>query len=418
MTPAEGDPGSAPTAPPAPVDKPAPDAISTTSIVVRVVAAAVLTALGFTLWRYAARPYEHLVSRLALLVSDDSRFRAFLPTVAGHARFSPLVAYLVLLAVLPRVPLRRRLALAASGALVILWFEVFSLVTFSPMWMRAGAVRELLTEIIRGPARVAVMIALLAFALLARPRPDGAPAWRRWRAPALTAAAFLAALYVPVWLGPSEGGAWVNFGTQLRQMGQPREAADAFAHAVEVDPTQLESAKRVAAAMVARGETVKAWRLLSEQLQRFPNDVDLHMCFAETLEYDAKGHRFGPGFDLAGARQQYAFVEQHKPNTPNLYHRIGRLYEFNDAGVDGGPGFPVDKAIAAYREALRRDDRETNSKARLSLLLRGQKRLAEAIPLWRDLVAADPARTAPIRALLDAACGDAANAAACASPKR
>ena len=193
-----------------------------------------------------------------------------------------------------------------------------------------------------------------------------------------------------VWVLVAAGVAWsaVAFGDPARELFDKGRWRDAVAEAqreIAANPQDDKPHAELAQLLLNMGLGEAARREARVAVKLQPGDAFNHVVLGWTLEHDAFGRSFPPGWDRAGALAEIKEARKLAPKSFLAASGLGNLYAHGDRGTLWGRGSDAKAAAVAKRVAYDLDPTAENGKELLASLLRagdfaGAEKLAKSAP--------------------------------------
>lgn len=160
-------------------------------------------------------------------------------------------------------------------------------------------------------------------------------------------------------LDPGYGAAFYNLGLVYRDLEQFDQSQSALENALdlEYDPLQVQSV--LAHVYTLKGSLKEAEALFRNLLKEGKDPLSPHRGLV-TVKLKQK--------DVASALLEALTVVANAPRDPTSFTLLAYVYEHNNDGERYGAGFQSDKAITAYKRAIRLDKNNVTPQYNLGIL--------------------------------------------------
>jgi Tfp pilus assembly protein PilF len=176
---------------------------------------------------------------------------------------------------------------------------------------------------------------------------------------------------------PTSARAHVNHATALQDAGRPDEAAEAFSHALRLNPDSAKAHAGLATILIGKGELDEAHKHYEVALKMEPDNAEYHSGYAYLLEQ--------MGHDDQAATECQAAVRL-APKSAQAHHSYGAFLEKHGK---------LDEATAQYTEAVRADPRLVDAQIDLGTALLEKGDLSQAKAHLQAASALDPKLAQP-----------------------
>ena len=153
------------------------------------------------------------------------------------------------------------------------------------------------------------------------------------------------------------------------ETGKRNEALETYKQGVSNCPQEPSLHSLYGVTMAEEANLAEAIRQGKEALRLDQENATWHYNMAVIYEYNRDGKRYGPGFNLEGARSEYLAALRLDEDYGHACFNLAILYEFNADGQRYGPGFDLEKARQYYQRVLEINPQDRKARDNLNYLL-------------------------------------------------
>jgi transglutaminase-like putative cysteine protease/tetratricopeptide (TPR) repeat protein len=142
----------------------------------------------------------------------------------------------------------------------------------------------------------------------------------------------------------------------LINAGKVKEGLAEYQQMIAAHPKEALHQTQLAAALINLGLGERARAVAKQAIQLDPKYAKAHLIYAQVLERDLIGRRFGKGFDYQGAVGEYRAAKAADAEDKDLRANLAILLEHSPQGEQYGTGSKLDEALKEWAEIRKLDE--------------------------------------------------------------